>query len=143
MSATGRDQQPWQCERQRLGEWLVARGGVIRSEWPVGPFGNRLVEAEVDGWSVRLVLDRGDILIDVGTPGHWHALRSLVAFAAGLAPGLAIDLADGGVTALRDGWPAITAALADPGLADFEERVGTAAIGKLLGARAPHGVAAA
>lgn len=77
-------QSEFQDQVQRSFAKVVARRGfrVLAGGYETKDFGNALVVLEPDGYSLRLVRDRGQVFVEVASPedpGNWFSLGRVLA----------------------------------------------------------------
>ena len=72
----------------RLASFLNQQGCMIVEERRDNSFGNVLIVLKCDSFLIRIVKDRGDILIDVGQReiSQWYAVENVVEFLCGVRP---------------------------------------------------------
>jgi hypothetical protein len=133
MNPSAVDPSVWTIAKWEFSAFVAERTGlpqpvVMRTQ--IGTMNQELVEADVDGLSVRLVCDRGTMFVDILVAGDWRSARLLLDFAAGRSADSPVtqDVAPRDVWAR---WPDIRKVAGDHvGLQQFQDAADTAAIAR-------------
>ena len=115
----------------RFSAFVAQKAGVVARREHEETFGKLLLESHIDGYRVRLIRDRGGIVVEIGDEHRWHSVRNLLGLYDGEDPTVLSKKPEPAVEVALNRWNDLVRVISTPALATYEHMIGQAVMKRL------------